>query len=329
MYIAKKYRHHNLVYILMAVELAFVIAILTFTGIAAHDRYRTKLWQDGYDNGFNSSPDTEVYAAANYREYSVPKVWSSFTTNWNLVISILSVFILITKFPLHILNILYPCAHAVVQIGLIIIYCISAAWQAGKDTTDPKHPQNGAPWYITKNCNVAHESSNVTYCHQAKALFAFTILIIVLYTVELGIAIWNCFMTEEERLERDEEREEKETMKAYEDMILKSPTMIPMTPSAIPMTPGTAGGGGYPQATFPRSPMPAVTPRSLAFNRLDSTISHSHSNSGSNSNDLPLREHFTAPNPQAVNQEVEAGSGSIQQPQPQIYFPPPPKKANK
>ncbi|KAL4738747.1 hypothetical protein BDV11DRAFT_188998 [Aspergillus similis] len=324
MYIPKKYRNHNLIYILMAVELAFIIAILTFTGIAAHDRYRTKLWQDGYENGFNSSPDTAVYAAANYRSYNTPKVWSSFTTNWNLVISILSTFILITKVPLHILGLLYPIVLAIVQTGLIIVYCISAAWQAGSDTSDPDHRQSGPPWYITKSCNVAHDSGNVTYCQQAKALFAFTILIIVLYTVELGIAIQNCFITKEERAERDEEREEKETMKAYEDMILKSPTMIPMTPSAIPMTPGR-GGTAMATAQFPRSPMPVVTPRSLAFNRLDSNDA-----STPTSTDLPLREHFTAPTSQAVSvsQEVEAGP-TIQQPQPQIYFPPPPKKAKK
>ncbi|KAL4961483.1 uncharacterized protein BDV14DRAFT_122691 [Aspergillus stella-maris] len=318
MYIPKKYRNHNLVYILVALELVFIIPILTFTGIAAHDRYRTKLWQDGYENGFNSSPDTEVYAAANYRAYSVPKVWDSFTTNWNLVISILSVFIFITKVPLHMLRLLFPIGHAIVQVGLIIVYCVSAAWQAGPDTTDPDHPQSGAPWYITKNCNVAHESGNVTYCQQAKALFAFTILIIVLYTVELGISIQNCFITKEEKAERDEQREEKETMKAYEDMILKSPTMIPMTPSAIPMTPGTA--------TYPRSPMPVVTPRSLAFNRLDSN----NSNPNSTSTDLPLREHYTAPAPQGqdAKQEVQT-SVSTQQPQQQIYFPPPPKKAKK
>jgi hypothetical protein len=145
-----------------------------------------------------------------------------------------------------------------------------------------------------------------------------------LYTVELGIAIQNCFITKEERAERDEEREEKETMKAYEDMILKSPTMIPMTPSAIPMTPGP-GGTATATAQFPRSPMPVVTPRSLAFNRLESNDAPTPT-----STDLPLREHFTAPTPQAVSvsQEVEAGP-TIQQPQPQIYFPPPPKKAKK
>ncbi|KAL2799517.1 hypothetical protein BJX66DRAFT_241892 [Aspergillus keveii] len=315
MYIAKKYRNHNLVYILMGLELPLIIAILTLTGIAAHDRYRLKLWQDGYNNGFNSSPQAEVYAAANYQSYSTPKVWSSFATNWNLVISILSTFMFITKFPLHVLHILYPIGSVILHVGLVVIYCVSASFQAGSDKSDPDHMQNGPPWYIIKNCNVAHEKDNVGYCQQAKSLFAVTIIIIVLYTVELVIAAQNCFITKEERAERDEQREEKETMKAYEDMILKSPSMIPMTPSAVPMSPGTA--------TYPRSPMPVMTPRSLAFNRLDPA---------SASRDLPLREHFGAApsHPQTALQEVDTtASGSIQPATPQIYFPPPPKKAKK
>lgn len=60
----------------MALELPFTIVILTLTGIASHNLYRTKLWQDGADNGFNSSPDEQLYAAANYRPYKVPTVWS-------------------------------------------------------------------------------------------------------------------------------------------------------------------------------------------------------------------------------------------------------------
>lgn len=63
-------------YILVGLELGLTIALLALFGIAAPDTYRTKLWQDGADNGFNSSPDTGLYAAANYQSYSTPKVWS-------------------------------------------------------------------------------------------------------------------------------------------------------------------------------------------------------------------------------------------------------------
>lgn len=63
-------------YGLLAVELPLTVALLALFGIAAPNLYRTKLWQDGADNGFNSSPTTGLYAAANYRPYKTPKVWS-------------------------------------------------------------------------------------------------------------------------------------------------------------------------------------------------------------------------------------------------------------
>lgn len=73
----RKYRQFKLVYILMIVEIPFVIVLLTLTGIASHNLYSSLLWQDGADNGFNSSPDEQLYAAANYRPYKAPMVWSS------------------------------------------------------------------------------------------------------------------------------------------------------------------------------------------------------------------------------------------------------------
>lgn len=77
LYFPKNWRHFKVFLIMMAVELPFTIAILTFTGIASHDRYQTKLRQDGHDNGFNSAPNEKVYAAANYRPFNPPMVWSS------------------------------------------------------------------------------------------------------------------------------------------------------------------------------------------------------------------------------------------------------------
>lgn len=63
-------------YGLIGIEFCLTVALLALTGIAAPDLYRTKLWQDGADNGFNSSPSAGLYAAANYRPYTTPKVWS-------------------------------------------------------------------------------------------------------------------------------------------------------------------------------------------------------------------------------------------------------------
>ena len=57
-------------------ELPITIALLALFGIASPDLYRTRLWKDGAENGFNSSPQRMVYELANYRPYTTPKVWS-------------------------------------------------------------------------------------------------------------------------------------------------------------------------------------------------------------------------------------------------------------
>lgn len=58
------------------VEFAFTVPLLALFGIAAPDLYRTKLWQDGSDNGFNSNPNEILYAYANYRPIHIPTVWA-------------------------------------------------------------------------------------------------------------------------------------------------------------------------------------------------------------------------------------------------------------
>ena len=98
-------------------------------------------------------------------------------TDYNLVLSVLSTFFMITKAAVHVLRIWYPPLSVIVHAGLFALYIASAAYQAGSDTSDPKHPQRGPPWYITKQCSVASNPDNVGYCQQAKVLFAFTIII--------------------------------------------------------------------------------------------------------------------------------------------------------
>ncbi|KAL2002711.1 hypothetical protein VTN02DRAFT_6142 [Thermoascus thermophilus] len=305
MYLPRKYRTHKTVLVLMVAELPFTIAILALTGIASPNLYRTKLWQDGADNGFNSAPNEILYALANYRPYKVPMVWSQFLTSYNLVIGVLSLFFLLTKTPMHLLRVFYPPLSVAVHAVLIVLYIISVRFQAGSDMSDPAHPQPGPPWYITKNCNVAAHRENIGYCKQAKALFAADIIIILIFFAQLVLAVISCFMTKAEREERRERRAEKRALKEYEESILKTPTSYgyPMTP-APPMTGG----------------LPPVTPRTLAFNRLDGP------------GDLPLRNHFSTPHPPAAIQHVvtltmmDAG---VNQSQSQIYFPPPPTKAAK
>jgi hypothetical protein len=98
-------------------------------------------------------------------------------TDYNLVLGVLSTFLLITKAPIHVLRIFYPPLSVFVHVGLFIVYIVSARYQAGPDMSDAKHPQPGPPWYLTKSCSVASNKDNIGYCKQSKVLFAFTIII--------------------------------------------------------------------------------------------------------------------------------------------------------
>ncbi|KAJ5221796.1 uncharacterized protein N7469_010683 [Penicillium citrinum] len=313
----RQHRHYKLTHWLMAVEFPFVVVILTLTGIASHNLYRSLLWQDGADNGFNSAPDEALYAAANHRPYSAPMVWSSFITNYNLVIGVLSTFILIVKLPLHSMHIFFPPIAATVHGALFILYIVSARYQAGSDTSDPKHPQPGAPWYIAKSCSVAAHQTNIGYCKQAKSLFAITVIVIIIYAVEFGISVHSCFITEEEKAKVLELREEKRIEKEFEEEVLKSPSMAPMSAGMIPRTPGFPPLTVQPIARH-GAPISPFTPRHLAFNRLGN---------GSTSSDLPLRDNSSMPTPQIPSQpQTIESQASPSQP---MYFPPPPKKATK
>jgi hypothetical protein len=72
----KRWRNTKLLWGLMILELPLTVALLVLFGVADPDTYRTLLWQDGFDNGFNSSPAQPVYDLVNGKAYVVPLVWS-------------------------------------------------------------------------------------------------------------------------------------------------------------------------------------------------------------------------------------------------------------
>ena len=67
----------KVLFIFMVLELMGLVPILVLFGIAQPDMYRTRLWQVGYDNKFNSNPAMIIYAYANHRPLpTIPFVWS-------------------------------------------------------------------------------------------------------------------------------------------------------------------------------------------------------------------------------------------------------------
>ena len=86
-------------------------------------------------------------------------------------------FILLVKAVMHITHVWYPLLSAVVHAALVVLYAISIHNQAAPDMSDPRHPQPGAPWYITKSCGAPVSESLRGYCMQAKGAFAVSIIL--------------------------------------------------------------------------------------------------------------------------------------------------------
>jgi hypothetical protein len=66
---------------LFAAEFPFTVAALALFAIAQPNTYRTRLWEDGYNNGFNSSPTEILYSYANHRPINPPIIWSQLFVN--------------------------------------------------------------------------------------------------------------------------------------------------------------------------------------------------------------------------------------------------------
>lgn len=348
MFLSRRYRP-NLwpMLVLVIIEFCLTVALLALTGIAAPNLYRTRLWQDGANNGFNSSPSAGLYAAANYRPYTTPKVWSQLyvntrclceggdvltvlsITNYNLVMSVLSMFIMLVKGIMWMLHVLPPIISAIMHAILIVLFTISVVYQASPDTSDPRHPQTGPPWYITKSCSVTYSKSNVGYCMQAKATFAgFTAMLIVFWIIFL-LSAWSCIPSKEQKAAYEEKRRQKKLRWAH----LDEPDPRPRTADTglrVPETPGYQLG------------MSPVTPRTLAFNTLggskelplratEATAPVTHSTTFSLRSPGILRTPMTLGSPRAEEKYEPVVSERSLSPDPGagMYFPPPPRESER
>ncbi|KAK7537786.1 hypothetical protein IWX49DRAFT_478930, partial [Phyllosticta citricarpa] len=209
LFISPAWRTKRTMLILMAIEFPLVVAILTLFGIAHPNTYRTKLWQEGADLGYNSAPNAILYAMANYKPVKTPLVWSGHLTNFNLVISVLQTFILICKVPMIVVNTFYPMLSLLVHCFLLALYSYSAYGQTGHDTLDPRRPSTGLPWYIKESCDIASTSSLKGYCLQAKSAFVVTVLVLVLFCIYILLSIYSAIPTAAQREQYEAEQAEK------------------------------------------------------------------------------------------------------------------------
>ena len=71
-----------------------------------------------------------------------------------------------------------PLLSVLLHLALLILWAYGLHIQTSPDTIDPKRRNTGAPWYITKSCNIVDDSHVKSYCMQAKSSFAISIVML-------------------------------------------------------------------------------------------------------------------------------------------------------
>ncbi|KAI9842078.1 MAG: hypothetical protein M1837_007503 [Sclerophora amabilis] len=245
MFISKSWKTPRVLLGFFVLEFLNTIAILALFGIASPDLYRTNLWGDGAMNGFNSNPNQILYAYANYEPIpKTPMVWSQFITNFNVIIAVLSMFLLLVKVVLNVMHLFYPVLSLAVHMILTALYAVSIYGQAGPDNSDPEHPSS-SPWYLTKSCDVAFEQSNVHYCQMAKGSFAVTVIMLSIFVVHLGLAIYSLVPNAEMKRARESSKESDIAMtkaSPYSEFAQDRPWENHGTHAPIAQTPTTPHG---------------------------------------------------------------------------------------
>lgn len=96
-------------------------------------------------------------------------------TTYNVVISVLSMFVMLLKAIMFVLHTWIPLLSVLVHAALVAVYAVAVRNQSASDMSDPSKPSPGLPWYLSKGCSYATKG-NHGYCMQARASYALTIV---------------------------------------------------------------------------------------------------------------------------------------------------------
>lgn len=100
-----------------------------------------------------------------------------------MYIGVVCMFFWLIKVTLWVLHVFYPIFSLMLHIPLAALWAASLYLQTASDTVDPDPARHnkGAPWYITKSCNVVPQKETRGYCQQAKAAFAVSVIMLYVF----------------------------------------------------------------------------------------------------------------------------------------------------
>lgn len=95
-------------------------------------------------------------------------------TNFNVAITVVSLFVMLAKMIGLIMKVYKPLAGAFFAFAMMALYATSIYGQVGPDYSDPRYPSPVA-WYIAKDCSYAKPKGYYSLCMIAKGSLAVTV----------------------------------------------------------------------------------------------------------------------------------------------------------
>ncbi|KAK2772615.1 hypothetical protein CKAH01_13911 [Colletotrichum kahawae] len=142
--------------LLLLLESMVVLVALALFGIAYPDRFRSRLWRNGGEEGWCSNPRLRIYFYANYEEPpEIPLIWSQRLTTSNAATAVLSLAVLFARITIAALRYDARWTNTAYDVVLAALWAWSAAAQGGgADLTDSEHLMP-RPWYLARGCEEA------------------------------------------------------------------------------------------------------------------------------------------------------------------------------
>ncbi|KAK7223709.1 hypothetical protein V2G26_011712 [Clonostachys chloroleuca] len=241
---------------LMLWELFGTVAGLVIFGISQPNLYRTDMWKIGWDNKLNSNPNVVLYAYANYEPLpKIALVWTRTFTDFNVAISVLSLFMLLAKLTAWIMRVWFPILACFINMSMATLYLVSLYGNIGPDFTDPRYPAPVA-WYLRYGCEMARPYKAYKSCQIAQSAVFISAYMSTIYLIGLGFSIHAMLPNKSIDCPRKPDDDDDDDNVSHH--------------SSPDWEMGNMKNGGVVTSTpFTPGPFTPFTPRTQAFNTLD------------------------------------------------------------
>lgn len=101
-------------------------------------------------------------------------VFISSLTDFNVAISVISLFFLLAKLISFIMKLWYPVFATFVNCAMVALYVVSTYGQIGPDYADARYPAPAA-WYFRQGCDLAKRYGKYNSCQIAQASLFITL----------------------------------------------------------------------------------------------------------------------------------------------------------